>query len=133
MTEGDAYRLAYGAVLAQLRGARSQGELAERAALGQSMLSRIERGAAAPSAWTHRQLAAALDLDGAALAAKVERTCQRAAAVVTQLAAAGLVQAADPWYLVTGDPAGLGGLIRFVAALPDDDTKSGCTDSALGL
>jgi transcriptional regulator with XRE-family HTH domain len=129
MTEAEVYALTLGILVAQVRQRRGlkQVELGQAAELSQSMVSRIERGAASPSPYELRQLAGALGLTGGrlgptgaqlagfqALLEEVLRRCERVVQSITgELAGA-------PWWrrvLDVARPQDLAGLVGFVVAV----------------
>ena len=129
MTEREAFFVAHGELLRQLRGERSQGEVARVAQISQSMLSRIELGSPV-NLWEHRCLASACGLTAAELLTRLHDALAR------------LQETAGPAWWTTDDPEALRGLVRYVvrsgprpgsAAMGPDNCPDNCPDNLQAL
>jgi len=132
--ERAAYLIVSGKVIARLRQREelTQGQLAVRAGLTQSGLSRVEAGQAALEAYTQRSIAQALGLAPDDLQRLIDqaydRTANTAAGAMNSQQGAG----GPPWWqgaLAVAGVAGLAGLAAFAVAavlaeVDDDDDAS---------
>jgi len=122
--ENDAYGIVLGVVVQRLRKRHgyTQVELAERAGITQSRLSRIERGSIVPDQYTMRRIGAAFDMSVQELSDKVERAYS-----ATRDSTTGLVgdRPGEDWWktaLKVGGAVGLAGVAIFaISKLFDDD------------
>lgn len=118
MNESDAFSLVAGRTIHALREQRgmSQSQLAICLGISQSMLSRIERGQAAPSGYQMHKIANALALPQEALVRLVADALQRAknaAELVLRL------PGTSPWWEVAAERVGdrgTQGLVTFAVA-----------------
>ena len=117
-SEARAYAVVLGKVIAALRGQRSwtQGSLAGMVGIGQSTLSRIERGQLMPDSFTFQRFAQAFSMSSPAFQALVDNAYQRTRQ--TASAATGRPSGSTWWKDALGVAGivGLAGIAGFAVA-----------------